>query len=139
MRSGARAYRPRSTDSVNSSAPDSVRAGSPAPRPPASLLRSRFRLRTSDGLDHRISETTKCPDLRIRGPCSAPRKRCYIKDFGGDEGDRTLDLRIANATLSQLSYVPTPAILPSAMGGVQGRRAADKLRSLRPRGDRRRR
>ena len=26
---------------------------------------------------------------------------------GGDEGDRTLDLRIANATLSQLSYVPT--------------------------------
>src|SRR5207245_1566252 len=85
MRSGARAYRPRSTDSVNSSAPDSVRAGSPAPRPPASLLRSRFRLRTSDGLDHRISETTKCSDLRIRGPCSAPRKRCYIKDFGGDE------------------------------------------------------
>src|SRR6185295_6827090 len=28
-------------------------------------------------------------------------------DDGGDEGDRTLDLRIANATLSQLSYVPT--------------------------------
>ncbi len=27
-------------------------------------------------------------------------------DLGGDEGDRTLDLRIANATLSQLSYVP---------------------------------
>jgi hypothetical protein len=26
---------------------------------------------------------------------------------GGDEGDRTLDLRIANAALSQLSYVPT--------------------------------
>jgi hypothetical protein len=26
--------------------------------------------------------------------------------FGGDEGDRTLDLRIANATLSQLSYIP---------------------------------
>jgi hypothetical protein len=29
-------------------------------------------------------------------------------ESGGDEGDRTLDLRIANATLSQLSYVPTP-------------------------------
>src|SRR5438094_4475675 len=28
-------------------------------------------------------------------------------ESGGDEGDRTLDLRIANATLSQLSYVPT--------------------------------
>jgi hypothetical protein len=27
--------------------------------------------------------------------------------IGGDEGGRTLDLRIANATLSQLSYVPT--------------------------------
>ena len=28
---------------------------------------------------------------------------------GGAEGDRTLDLRIANATLSQLSYRPTEA------------------------------
>ena len=28
---------------------------------------------------------------------------------GGDEEDRTPDLRIANATLSQLSYVPTDA------------------------------
>jgi hypothetical protein len=28
---------------------------------------------------------------------------------GGDEEDRTPDLRIANATLSQLSYVPTEA------------------------------
>ena len=27
--------------------------------------------------------------------------------FGGDEEDRTPDLRIANAALSQLSYVPT--------------------------------
>jgi hypothetical protein len=33
--------------------------------------------------------------------------------FGGGEGDRTLDLRIANATLSQLSYSPVkgPGIL----------------------------
>ena len=29
------------------------------------------------------------------------------KNRGGDEEDRTPDLRIANATLSQLSYVPT--------------------------------
>ena len=28
------------------------------------------------------------------------------KVIGGAEGDRTLDLRIANATLSQLSYRP---------------------------------
>src|ERR1035437_5271255 len=31
---------------------------------------------------------------------------------GGDEEDRTPDLRIANATLSQLSYVPRTSILP---------------------------
>jgi hypothetical protein len=30
-----------------------------------------------------------------------------MKGYGGAEGDRTLDLRIANATLSQLSYRPT--------------------------------
>lgn len=28
------------------------------------------------------------------------------KAAGGDEGSRTLDLRIANTTLYQLSYVP---------------------------------
>jgi hypothetical protein len=40
---------------------------------------------------------------------------------GGAEGDRTLDLRIANATLSQLSYRPMTraAILASANGRVQ--------------------
>ena len=31
--------------------------------------------------------------------------------IGGDEGDRTLDLGIANAALSQLSYVPRAAKL----------------------------
>jgi hypothetical protein len=31
----------------------------------------------------------------------------FIDFIGGDEEDRTPDLRIANATLSQLSYVPT--------------------------------
>jgi hypothetical protein len=30
-----------------------------------------------------------------------------VEKNGGAEGDRTLDLRIANATLSQLSYRPT--------------------------------
>ena len=41
--------------------------------------------------------------------------------IGGAEGDRTLDLRIANATLSQLSYRPTTraAILAMPMGYVQ--------------------
>ena len=34
--------------------------------------------------------------------------KCLIlpEKNGGGEGDRTLDLRIANATLSQLSYSP---------------------------------
>ena len=31
---------------------------------------------------------------------------CYLQLIGGVEGDRTLDLRIANAALSQLSYHP---------------------------------
>ena len=41
--------------------------------------------------------------------------------YGGAEGDRTLDLRIANATLSQLSYRPTTraAILASVTCHVQ--------------------
>ncbi len=30
----------------------------------------------------------------------------HFLEIGGAEGDRTLDLRIANATLSQLSYCP---------------------------------
>jgi hypothetical protein len=37
----------------------------------------------------------------------------YVKTIGGVEEDRTPDLRIANATLSQLSYHPERAgILP---------------------------
>ena len=43
------------------------------------------------------------------------RKVFYVTEksrgFGGAEGDRTLDLRIANAALSQLSYVPRGAQL----------------------------
>ena len=31
----------------------------------------------------------------------------FMNSDGGDEEDRTPDLRIANATLSQLSYTPT--------------------------------
>jgi hypothetical protein len=33
---------------------------------------------------------------------------------GGEEEDRTPDLRIANAALSQLSYLPDAAIIASA-------------------------
>ena len=42
---------------------------------------------------------------------------------GGDEGDRTLDLRNAIAALSQLSYVPNPCgnagMLPTGYGFVK--------------------
>ena len=39
---------------------------------------------------------------------AGPYGRCAIcrMSIGGAEGDRTLDLRIANAALSQLSYCP---------------------------------
>ena len=47
---------------------------------------------------------------------------------GGDEGDRTLDLRIANATLSQLSYVPTENNYSAKT--TQGGRIADARRSI---------
>ena len=36
----------------------------------------------------------------------AGRTKIPAAVIGGGEGDRTLDLRIANATLSQLSYSP---------------------------------
>ena len=41
-------------------------------------------------------------------PPKNPANRLAWRDFlnGGAEGDRTPDLRIANATLSQLSYGP---------------------------------
>ena len=49
-----------------------------------------------------LPAAASCPDLHIRR-----RESALHQELGGDEGDRTLDLRIANATLSQLSYVPT--------------------------------
>ena len=36
-----------------------------------------------------------------------PTENGWALNGGGDEEDRTPDLRIANATLSQLSYAPT--------------------------------
>ena len=47
---------------------------------------------------------------------------------GGDEEDRTPDLRIANAALSQLSYVPTRGAIIAESG------TARKLRRLLPEG-----
>jgi hypothetical protein len=53
------------------------------------------------------------------------------KKGGGGEGDRTLDLRIANATLSQLSYSPEkgPGILAAKASEAKvSRQAAPNLR-----------
>ena len=44
--------------------------------------------------------------LRLTKIKKEPQKNAALFYFGGDEEDRTLDLRIANATLSQLSYIP---------------------------------
>ena len=41
---------------------------------------------------------------RHHGPTGS--RRVGPSDGGGDEGSRTPDLRIANATLYQLSYIP---------------------------------
>lgn len=40
--------------------------------------------------------------------------------FGGDEGDRTPDLCIANAALSQLSYTPTDQIFQPQAYACEG-------------------
>ncbi len=39
-------------------------------------------------------------------PTEKTRRLAGFLIFGGDEGDRTPDLGIANAALSQLSYIP---------------------------------
>jgi hypothetical protein len=44
--------------------------------------------------------------LRLTPFCASARSFANPLKFGGAEGDRTPDLRIANATLSQLSYGP---------------------------------
>ena len=47
----------------------------------------------------------KSPSIAV-GFCYLVNQERFVV-VGGDEEDRTPDLRIANATLSQLSYVPT--------------------------------
>ena len=41
----------------------------------------------------------------------------FFMQIGGDEGDRTPDLLVANQTLYQLSYVPDHPVDPVADGG----------------------
>ena len=58
----------------------------------------------ANGLEARADQSpTKKPAMTR----AYKQVRTYLDiKYGGAEGDRTLDLRIANAALSQLSYCP---------------------------------
>ena len=58
------------------------------------------------------------------------RATAGLRRNGGAEGDRTLDLRIANATLSQLSYRPTRG--RASYQRLQGWQARPEFIDLRP-------
>ncbi len=50
-----------------------------------------------------------CSVTKIKALKSQPNRlfsRLFIITYGGDKGDRTPDLLIANQALSQLSYIP---------------------------------
>ena len=70
----------------------------------------------------------------IRGVCSPERtgpKRCPLRpdslvSFGGDEGDRTPDLGVANAALSQLSHIPIQGQLYLVASGLSRSESTSK-------------
>ena len=51
-----------------------------------------------------LAQKTTLKTVRFEG--------CLLYPFGGLEEDRTLDLRIANAALSRLSYEPDFSVIP---------------------------
>ena len=59
------------------------------------------------GLSSQLSKAP--PELSPNLPADCKQIGVRFSPFGGPEGARTLDLRIANATLSQLSYRPVCA------------------------------
>src|SRR5690606_25730885 len=76
------------------------------------------------------------PDRKKQGPgIAGPLLLIFRFRIGGAEGDRTLDLRIANATLSQLSYRPEagdytdgPAPSPAVFAISGARRGSSRAR-----------
>ncbi len=57
--------------------------------------------------DFRQQKSTEIRDpAYFRAKKKMRNRSDYAFRFGGPEGDRTLDLRVANAALSQLSYEP---------------------------------
>jgi hypothetical protein len=80
-------------------------ASSPAPRDPRAALKARVILRQLVGGSIVLRP---CPNRQVWAEYAlSPGVLLRVGTGGGAEGDRTLDLRIANATLSQLSYRPT--------------------------------
>src|SRR5690349_22698751 len=80
--------------------------------------------------DHRSALAAPADRLKEQSRAQkqkAPVARGLSNEYGGDEGDRTLDLRIANATLSQLSYVPGADDCTAARTGRKSIRAQGKL------------
>jgi hypothetical protein len=83
------------------------------------------------GISWDVSGQEKSPRVLIfKGFLIFPGLLGTLLDYpdGGEEEDRTPDLRIANATLSQLSYPPTAA----ASLANAGRGADDDARIARP-------
>ncbi len=65
----------------------------------------------------------------LRQATKKPTGVGFRSSVGGDEEDRTPDLRIANATLSQLSYVPTEReiVVQTKSGTLRPKRACKQL------------
>ena len=62
----------------------------------------------SNRMDSGTPGGTRTPDARLRTPPLYPTElQGHTKCIGGDSGARTRNLGIANAALSQLSYIPT--------------------------------
>ncbi len=86
---------------------------------------------TSECLEH--SGGSPSPRVRRNPQTKRPTENRWPWDIGGDDEDRTHDLRIANAALSQLSYVPTRGRIIAARPGCRNRAAlADRLRASVP-------
>ena len=71
--------------------------------------------------------------FRTKGPENTRSVRLWVRDNGrGDEGDRTLDLRLAKPALYQLSYVPgEPSLQDGDYSGWWRRVARSRWRSMR--------
>ena len=100
-------------------------------------LRCRVCRRASPNSQDRPASRRRIPGANCRRVTTCERPRS-VEEANGAEGDRTLNLRIANAALSQLSYRPiwitgiqSTVPMRSTQGKMNGRgpRVADRHRS----------